>query len=151
MIAVSYEVIGSEKHEKLVIRKLTQKKDAILEERELLKVLDAEVLDLINEDKLEEEITKSDEIQKKIELVLLDIDRALNRIAKQKSKSLTPDRASPVRSGSKSLSPLTVADHSGDDVVTNPGATERDDVRSSDTQESFTGCPILTNLRPSRR
>ena len=102
MIVVSYEVIGSEKHEKSVTQKLTQKKGAILEKRELLKVLDAELLDLINEDKLEEESTKSDEIQKKIELVLLDIDRALNRIAKQKSKSPTPDRASPVRSGSKS-------------------------------------------------
>ena len=99
MIAVSYEVIGSEEHEESVARKLTQKKGAIVEKRELLKVLDVELLDLINKDELEEEITVSDEIQEKIELALLDIDRALNRIAKEKSKSPTPDRASTVRSG----------------------------------------------------
>ena len=125
MIAVSYEVIGSEEHEESVAQKLTQKKGTIVEKRELLKVLDAELLDLINEDELEEEIIVSDEIQEKIELVLLNIDRALNRIAKEKLKSPTPDRASTVRSGSKSQSLFTVADHSSDDVVTNPCATDR--------------------------
>ena len=135
MIAVSYEVIGSEEHEESVAQKLTQKRGTIVEKRELLKVLDVELLDLINEDELEEKITVSNEIQEKIKLVLLDIDRALNRIAKEKSKSSIPDGASTVRSGSKSPSPLTVTDHPSDDVVSNPGATEReDDVGSSDTQ-----------------
>ena len=149
MIAVSYEVIGSEEHEESVARKLNQKKGAIVEKRELLKVLDAELLDLINEDELEEEITVSDEIQEKIDLVLLDIDRALNRIAKEKSKSPTPDRASTVRSGSKSPSPLTVADHSSDDVVTSPRATEReDDVGSSDPRRPTLVVPTLRSSDP---
>ena len=57
--------------------KLTQKREALAAKSELLRKLDAEIVEAVHEDELEGEIEHADEFQEQIELLIIELDSAL--------------------------------------------------------------------------
>ena len=77
----------------LSVQLLKQKREALKEKGDLLKKLDEEIIEFVEEDKLEEEIEAVDQVQEKIELTLMHIEMALSGRRTPLHKSPTPTRA----------------------------------------------------------
>ena len=74
MITQSKEMLGSGE-----AAKLKQKKQTLQLKSELLLKLDAEIVEMVEEDGLDEEVEQADVVQERIELAIIDLDSALDR------------------------------------------------------------------------
>jgi hypothetical protein len=79
MISQSKEMLDS--GEELNAAKLKQKRQALQQKSELLLKLDAEIVEIIEEDGLDEEIEQADIVRERIELAIVDLDSALDAAA----------------------------------------------------------------------
>ena len=79
MITQSKEMLDS--GEELSVAKLKQKRQALEQKLELLLKLDAEIVEIIDEDVLDEEIEQADIVREKIELAIVDLGSALDAAA----------------------------------------------------------------------
>ena len=84
MITQSKEMLDS--GEELSAAKLKQKRQALEQKLELLLKLDAEIVEIIDEDVLDEEIEQADIVREKIELAIVDLDSALDAAAATSKK-----------------------------------------------------------------
>ena len=118
--------------------KLEQQKLALSDENDVLSKLNAELINLVDEDDLDEEIQHCDEIKYKIDLALIDIDIVLNRKGKRCSRTSSSSSVDSDSSATSSTMPLT-------DVV--PPVTEPSiDVVPPVTEPSIDVVPPATLL-----
>ena len=87
--------------------KLEQQKLALSDKNDVLSKLNAELINLVNEDDLDEEIQHCDEIKYKIDLALIDIDIVLNRKGKRRSRTSSSSSVDSDSSATSSTVPLT--------------------------------------------
>ena len=102
MIGLAQELLGMEGAPDPA--KLKQKRDALAAKAELLKGLDGEIVGEIHEDELEGEVENADTIQERIELVIIELDRALTTISGE-ARSRVPSRITS-RATSRASSPI---------------------------------------------
>ena len=77
--------------------KLKQKREALAAKAELLNKLDAEVVEAIDEDDLEEEIEAADTIRDRIELTIIELDGALDAATASGERGMGRDSTPPTR------------------------------------------------------
>ena len=87
--------------------KLEQQKLALSDKNDVLSKLNAELINLVNEDDLDKEIQHCGEIKYKIDLALIDIDIVLNRKGKRRSRTSSSSSVDSDSSATSSTVPLT--------------------------------------------
>ena len=120
MIAQAQELLSSE--DGLEPAKLKQKREALAAKAELLNKLDADIVEAVDEDELEEEIDGADAVRERIELTIIELDSALDAAADGAERRKEHVRSPPV--------PVRNADHSTEVTPTRESSQEpshRDD------------------------
>lgn len=74
-IAQTQDLLGSE--DGIEPTKLKQKCEALAAKAELLNKLDADIVEAVDEDELDEEIDSADTVRERIELAIIELDSAL--------------------------------------------------------------------------
>ena len=97
MIAQTQDLLGSE--DGIEPTKLKQKREALAAKAELLNKLDADIVEAVDEDELDEEIDSADTVRERIELAIIELDSALAAAATDGDNHKRGDvRSSPTRS-----------------------------------------------------
>ena len=150
MITQSKEMLDS--GEELSAAKLKQKRQALEQKLELLLKLDAEIVEIIDEDVLDEEIGQADIVREKIELAIVDLDSVLDAAAatsKKHEPSATLSVGTGERTDSRSdpVPPLegetgTGHDSHGATPTSSPGPTPTHSQATSPTHSRVTTPPL---------
>ena len=90
IIRLAYETIESTESNETICSKLEQYKVALQEKLDTVKQLDADILDLVNEDELEEEIGLADEFKEKVRKAMYDSTKTIETKQAVRVTTTTP-------------------------------------------------------------
>ena len=112
MIAQAQELLQAE--DGVEPRRLKQKREALAAKAGLLDKLDAEILEVVDENELEEEIDGADTVRERIDLAIIELDSALHASADEPERRREHTRIPPARHEARSPQATPTPEHSPD-------------------------------------